>query len=316
MYDELLAGKASRLRASTVLIGYPDKPQHVYLCKDVDKFLDKHRNEYLDLDLASPEAKVPLADLKQVIVDWACKKRKDPKWHHKEDKIYVDLAVGVYAAESHHLWNTRPEQGGGRGMRRKNANSALGSVKRRSPGRDSMFEPEADLDRSILGSNLTTAIDVDDDVDMELNDLPNTPIEPLVLKPKSTPLVALANPTYNKIPAGMDINNLAEVQAAFFRLQHENKQKEKVIGRLNETSLQQRQAAARAEADRDQLEADCAALGFALAQTLKLRKGSQAAVVSVMAKQASLPQDVTQRLMHNIAFTNRWFPGARIVDRQ
>lgn len=254
-------------------------------------------------------------------MNWMSEKRSDQDWRLREDETYIDLALNVVATESHRTWDTRPQQSGGRNMRTKNPGRRVELSRGDSPSEPSIFQSRVKLSRPTLGSTLTTAIDVDDDdvVYEGVSDSPNLRSAPASVRASvsvSAPLQALANRNYLKAPADLDINNLAEVQKAFFRLQHENKQKEKVIARLNETNLQQRQAGSRAEADRDQLKSDNAALGVALAETLKIRKGSQTAVVSGMARQARLPQDVTERLMQNRSFTSSWFPGATIVHRQ
>lgn len=177
-YDHLLTGSANRKTTYAVLIGDEFKSQYDSLCSFVADELDRNRNVWIGLDLESKAAVAPKEHMRQKIIDHVGHLRRDKSWNHKDDNMYIDLALHVFIRDSHHHWMKRPEQSDSSqpGVIRTSSRpgvypgSARGSNKRPRIGPPSAGQSRrylTDPDTVGEGATLATAIDVDDEGDTE-----------------------------------------------------------------------------------------------------------------------------------------------------
>lgn len=109
-YDHLLEGTATRKNIHSILFGFEYKTKFDEVCKHVMEYFDKHRDIFLDLHLQSEEAVEPVSGVRQSLVEEVGRKRNDVLWYHKDEKVYVDMALQVFISDSHHTWLKRPDQ--------------------------------------------------------------------------------------------------------------------------------------------------------------------------------------------------------------
>ena len=109
--------------------------------------------------------------------------------------------------------------------------------------------------------------------------------------------------------ADVDIFSLSTLQAAYFRLQAQNRAAESNRATLTNQYAQLQARSATIEAERDQLRSDNAALGISLANQHLIRHNSKAAVINDLAVRSRLSSEVTGRLLQNEEFVRKWLSG-------